>query len=99
VLGQLDALRKQAAREIPKLDGVSATDHRDVATDNPPQDVPIGKHPPGDEIKAELLAKVNAELDRREKLIRAEHVAIHTAIAAALSLKDLERILAMELQE
>lgn len=99
VLAQLDTLRKKAAAEIPKLEGVSATDFRGVKTDNPPQEASLEEYPPGDEIKAELLAKVNAELDRREELIRAEHVAIHTAITTALSLRDLERILAMELQE
>jgi hypothetical protein len=98
VLAQLDSLRAKATREIPALEGMSASDHSNVATDNPPRDMPVTEHPPDDEVKDRLLATVEAELYRRDTLIRAECVAIHAAIVKALSLESLEGIVGTQLK-
>jgi len=98
LLADLDVRRELAAEEIPKGKGITATSFANVATDRAPMEV-FMDDPPSDEMRHELLAKFNAELDRREKEIRAEYTAIYAAMVKALSLNEIEGILGVRLNK
>ncbi len=88
VIEDLDTLRAIAREQIPRFENVTLIDWRGVDSGNPPREGIVTEHLPTERTKRELLERVLAELDSREKTLREQCEPIYNAVKTALPLHE-----------